>query len=61
MELLTVYVYPNGENYEEPPSHMSDDYIVRQTTLCEVCDTVLNLSYDEPIASCLCHAQEWYL
>jgi hypothetical protein len=61
MDLETVYIYPDGSNYDEPPSYMSDDYLVRQTTLCEVCDTLLDISYDEPIASCKCGGQEWYL
>jgi len=61
MELLTVYVYPNGDNYAEPPSYMSDDYEIRQTTLCEECDTVLDITWNEPIASCMCMDQEWCL
>jgi len=61
MELQTVYVYPEGSNYDEPRPNMSDDYETRKTTLCEVCDEVLHLTWGEPIASCNCGDQEWYL
>ena len=28
-DLITVYVYPDGENYEETPTWKSDDYSIR--------------------------------
>jgi len=60
MELETVYVYPDGENYTLPPQWKSDDFEERFTTLCEVCDTVLHVHYKEPFASCGCGTTEWY-
>ena len=59
-DLITVYVYPDGENYEEPPSWKSDDYFIRQTSICTVCDTVLDLEYEGPFGSCKCGTTEWY-
>jgi hypothetical protein len=44
----TVYVYPDGENYSEPPQ------------LCETCDEELTIEYDEPFAHCKCGTQEWH-
>lgn len=60
MEMKTVYVYPDGEQYDEPPSWKSDDYEVRQTDLCTSCDTELEPHYGEPFASCECGTSEWY-
>lgn len=59
-ELIDVYVYPDGENYSEPPSWKSDDFERRKTTLCETCDTELDAHYGEPFASCRCGTTEWY-
>lgn len=56
----TVYVYPDGEIYDEPPSWKSDDYEVRQTRLCETCDEELTVEYSEPFAHCKCGTQEWH-
>lgn len=60
MDLKTVYVYPDGEQYDEPPSWKSDDYEVRETALCETCDTELEIHYGEPFASCECGTGEWH-
>lgn len=57
---LTVYVYPDGENYSEPPSWKSDDYEVRSTDVCDKCNEQLHISYNEPFATCNCGTQEWY-
>lgn len=57
--MKTVYVYPDDENYDQPPSWKSDDYEVRQTDLCEKCDTELHIHYAEPFSSCDCGTQEW--
>jgi len=57
--MLTVYVYPNGEVYEEPPSNMSDDYESRHTCICRVCGHIFEPHYNEPLASCLCGTVEW--
>ena len=40
----TVYVYPDGEQYDTPPEWKSDDYEVRQTTLCNTCEEEGNIS-----------------
>lgn len=57
---MKVYVYPDNEQYENPPSWKSDDYEVRETELCQTCDTVLEIEYQKPFATCLCHTQEWH-
>lgn len=54
----TVYVYPDGEIYDEPPSWKSNDYETRQTQLCETCDEELTIEYNEPFAHCKCGTQE---
>lgn len=59
-DLKKVYVYPDDENYESPPSWKSDDYEVRQTDLCTRCDTEYHIHYGEPFASCECWTSEWY-
>lgn len=59
-DLFTVYVYPDGENYDGPPDWKSDDFIIRKSTNCNVCGYTLYLSYDEPFATCECGTQEWY-
>ena len=58
--MIKVYVYPTGDNHEEPVSYMSDDYEIRFTELCEKCDELLYIHYAEPFASCACGTQEWY-
>jgi len=61
MKLEIVYVYPEGSNLVGPSSFMLNNYEVRQTTLCEICNEVLHLTWGEPTASCTCGDQEWYL
>ena len=58
-----VAVFPDGEIYEldEVPSWKSDDYEVRYQSFCEVCDSSIDPHYAEPIASCKCCQQEWYI
>lgn len=59
--MMKVFVYPDDENYlEEAPAWKSDDYEVRMTDVCSVCDEVLHVWYKEPLASCKCCQQEWY-
>lgn len=60
-ELINVLVYPDGYNTTVAAEWMSDDYRVRRTTICETCREPLWLEYDEPIASCNCGSQEWYM
>lgn len=55
-----VYVYPNGEVYEEMPSNTSDDFEVRYAGHCDKCDSRVTPHYGEPLASCNCHTGEWY-
>ena len=57
--MITVYVYPNGGNYNEPSVYMSDDYETRLTELCEQCDEELYIYYGEAIAECSCGTREW--
>ena len=59
-ERYKVYVYPDGEQYEEPPSWKSDDYETRETALCATCDEELQIEGGKPFASCPCGTQEWY-
>ena len=59
-ELTEVYVYPDGEQYDTPPTWKSDDYQKRETMLCEKCDNELQVHYGEPYASCECGTTEWY-
>lgn len=59
IELTKVYVYPTGDNLEQPVSYMSDDYEVRLTDRCEVCDEEMHIHYGEPFASCSCGTHEW--
>lgn len=58
--LINVYVYPDDEVYEEPPSWKSDDYEIRKQGDCEVCGCPIVPHYGEPLASCECYTQEWY-
>jgi hypothetical protein len=57
---MKVYVYPDGENYEEPPTSKSDDFEIRETDVCQTCNEVLHIHYAEPLASCSCYTQEWH-
>jgi|GEM_PF-896302 len=57
---IDVYVYPDNEQYHEPPFWKSDDYEKRKTTSCERCDEEMNIHYGEPFASCNCGTSEWY-
>lgn len=59
-EFYKVYVYPDGEQYTERPEWKSDDYEIRETSLCEICDSEIQVHYMEPLASCDCCTQEWY-
>lgn len=59
--MVEVYVYPDGEQYEQPPSWKSDDYEVRKTELCVKCDNILTIHYSEPHASCECGTREWIM
>ena len=60
--MKTVYVYPDGINYDvwEAPSWASDDYEIRQTCCCDECGEDLWIHYSEPFASCACGTTEWY-
>ena len=59
--LMDVYVYPDGEVYEEePPNWKSDDYEIRKQGACEQCGQPIIPHYGEPFASCECYTQEWY-
>lgn len=57
--MKTIYAYPDGEQYDEPPAWKSDDYETRETMLCETCDADLEVHYSEPFASCKCGTHEW--
>jgi hypothetical protein len=61
---IKIAVWPDNTQaeleYISQYSHMSDDYVVRLTEYCEKCDQLLELDYDQPIASCSCGSQEWY-
>ncbi len=57
---IDVYVYPDDEVYEEPPSWKSDDYEIRKQGACEICGQPIVPHYGEPLASCDCCTQEWY-
>ncbi len=59
-DLMDVYVYPDDEVYEEPPSWKSDDYEVRKQGYCDKCECPIVPHYGEPLASCDCFTQEWY-
>ena len=59
-DLVTVYVYPDGENHYEPVNWKSNDYKVRKTAECDKCHELLLIDYDAPIASCACTSQEWH-
>ena len=52
-----IYVYPDNEIYEQPPSWKSDDYETRDTALCLECDEELRVEYAKPFASCACGTQ----
>ena len=58
--LIDICVYPDGEQYEEPPSWKSDDYEKRKTALCNRCDSILIVEYMAPFAHCECGTTEWY-
>lgn len=63
--MITVHIWPDGEFcYEEELQEMlnsrTDDYITKETDVCEVCKSVFELYYDEPFASCDCGTREWY-
>lgn len=59
-DLVSVYVYPDGENRERPDPQKSDDYVIRKTALCGACGEVLEVEYGQPFAHCLCSTAEWY-
>ena len=59
MNFYNVYVYPDGEQYDTPPDWKSDDYEVRQTTVCNTCEEEIYLVYGEPLGCCGCGVQEW--
>lgn len=59
--MAKVYVYPDGEQYDEPPTWKSDDYEVREGGYCETCDEELTIHYAEPFASCRCGKRPWEL
>ena len=58
-----VAVFPDGEIYEleDIPTWKSDDYEVRYQGFCTVCDNTIDPYYGEPLASCKCYQQEWYI
>ncbi len=62
IDLIDVYVYPDGDVYEEeePPSWKSDDYEIRKQGACGQCGEPIVPHYGEPFASCQCGTQEWY-
>ena len=53
-ELIEVFVYPDGEQYHEPPVWKSDDYEIRHTTLCDECEEEYQIVWGEPEAECGC-------
>jgi hypothetical protein len=64
INLIKVYVSVTGDNLlaeDFKPSENDDSYRICETTSCDTCDTILQISYDEPIATCECGSQEWYL
>jgi hypothetical protein len=63
--LHKVYIWPDGTfctkgQLEEYLTFMSDDYVTRETCVCERCGWMITPSYDEPFADCDCGTQEWY-
>lgn len=60
--MIKVAVFPNGDVYEldQIPEYMSDDYIIRETEICDTCGCMLEPHYNEPFASCACYTSEWY-
>ena len=64
MDYIDIYVSPNGDNIiadDFTPSENDDSYAKHKTIVCDVCEEMLEVSYREPIASCKCNSQEWYL
>lgn len=59
--LVKVYVYPSGEVFDLPPAWMSDDYEIRYTVYCDICDELMEPHYAEPFISCGCKTMEWYI
>ena len=62
-ELYQVRIWPDGtqQSVEESPYNwMSDDFIIRKTSLCPDCEQELQVEYDEPFAACDCGTTEWY-
>ena len=59
-DTIPVYVYPDGEVYENIPQYKSDDYEVRGQGRCPECDGPIVPNYGEPFASCECGTREWY-
>lgn len=60
---MKIRIWPDGDSQltDEPAYEWkSDDFIIRETALCENCNHVLIPEYNEPFASCLCGTQEWY-
>ena len=57
---MQVYVYPDGEVYEQAVDWKSDDYEIREQGYCAHCDSDIVPHYNEPFASCDCCTQEWY-
>jgi hypothetical protein len=59
-DAIPVYVYPDGEVYDNIPQYKSDDYEIRGQGYCPECDGPIVPHYGEPFASCECGTQEWY-
>jgi hypothetical protein len=52
--LEKVYVFPDGEVYEIPPTWKSDDYEIRYVKYCEKCDSTVVPFHGEPLGACAC-------
>lgn len=61
LDTFKVYVFPDGEVYQELPTWKSDDYEIRLSTHCDKCDETITPYYMKPFASCDCGTQDWYL
>ena len=55
---VRVYVYPDDEQYEEPPEWKSDDYEVRWLEVCKTCGETPEVEYNSDFMSCDCGAWE---
>lgn len=51
---MKVCIYPDGEQYEEPPHWKSDDYEVREVEVCITCEEPIEMEYQTPTPTCKC-------